>query len=218
MTEFVQRLITSFILGALFWISFIYLPPIYFSLILLSILILIMIFEWRRFFAIYQFTYWVTLPFYPMLPFMLLIFMNQDPLYHDLLLELFIIVASLDTGSYIVGSLFGAHKICPRISPQKTWEGFIGGYILAVLSLCFLVLYEQGKLLPLWIIMGFTLIICILALCGDLFESWLKRRAGIKHSGTMLPGHGGFLDRFDGILFAVFFFYLFKDQLVQLFG
>ena len=144
--------------------------------------------------------------------------MNQNPKYHDLLLELFIIVASLDTGSYIVGNLIGKHKICPRISPKKSWEGFLGGYLLATFNLSILVIYEQGILLPWWQIMGFTLIICVLALCGDLFESWLKRRAGIKHSGNMLPGHGGFLDRFDGILFAVFFFYIFKDQLVKLFG
>ena len=217
MTEFGKRLITSFFLGSLFWFLFAYLPPIYFSLILLSILVLIIVFEWRRFFTVYQSAYWLTLPFYPVFPFILLIIMNQNPLYHDLLLELFVIVASLDTGSYIIGSVFGKHKICPRISPQKTWEGFIGGYALAVLSLVFIMFYEQRKVLPLWLIMGFTLIICILALCGDLFESWLKRRAHIKHSGTMLPGHGGFLDRFDGILFAVFFFYLFKDQLVRFF-
>ncbi|GMU19837.1 MAG: hypothetical protein AMXMBFR12_10280 [Candidatus Babeliales bacterium] len=65
--------------------------------------------------------------------------------------------------------------------------------------------------------MTFTLLVCILSLIGDLFESWLKRRAGIKDSGTMLPGHGGFLDRFDGILFTVIFFYIFKDYLVKLF-
>ena len=123
MTEFERRLITSLCLGSLFWFSFIYLPPIYFSLILLSILILIMIFEWRRFFAIYQFTYWLTLPFYPVFPFMLLIFMNQSPLYHDLLLELFVIVASLDTGSYIIGSMFGKHKICPVLVQKKLGKG-----------------------------------------------------------------------------------------------
>lgn len=218
MTEFFQRLATSFFLGGCFWLSFIYFPPICFSFVLFAILIMIIVFEWRRFFAIYKFTYWVTLPFYPVLPFVLLILMNQDPRYHDLLLELFVIIASLDTGSYIVGTLIGRHKIAPQISSKKTWEGFMGGYISATIALSFLVIYEQGKLLPIWQLMGFTLIICILGLCGDLFESWLKRRAGIKHSGTMLPGHGGFLDRFDGIMFAVFFFYIFKDQLVKLFG
>ncbi len=218
MKEFIQRIITSFILGASFWISFIYLPPIYFSCILLGILAIIIFFEWRRFFKIQGLSFWLMLPFYPILPFALLIYMNQHPLYHDLLFELFLLVASCDSGSYIVGNLIGKHKIWPTISPKKTWEGFAGGFVFATIGLALLIRYEQGKLLPLWIIAGFSLIICILALLGDFFESWLKRHAHIKHSGTMLPGHGGFLDRFDGIMFAVFFFYIFKDQLVKLFG
>ena len=218
MTEFIKRVITSFVLGSCFWISFIYLPPIYFSSVLIGILLVIILFELRRFFPSRRLSFWLLMPFYPILPFALLIYMNQHPLYHSLLLELFLLVASYDTGSYIFGRLIGKHKVAPSISPRKTWEGVFGGYIFAVTSLSFLVVYEQGKLISWWIILGFTLIICTLAFCGDLFESWLKRRAHIKHSGTWLPGHGGFLDRFDGIMFAVFFFYLFKNQLIVLFG
>ncbi len=218
MTEFLKRVITSMLLGSCFWISFIYLPPIYFSSILVGVLLVIILFELKRFFPSRRLSFWLIIALYPIVPFILLIYMNQHPQYHDLLLELFLLVASYDTGSYIVGKLIGRHKIVPTISPAKTWEGAIGGYVFAVIGLSFLVLYEQEKLISWWIILGFCLIICTLAFLGDLFESWLKRRAHIKHSGTWLPGHGGFLDRFDGIMFAVFFFFLFKDQLVVLFG
>lgn len=218
MTEFIKRLATSIVLGTLFWISFIFLPPIYFSSILLAILLIIIFFEWQKMFALQGLSYWLILPFYPILPFVLLIYLNQHPLYHELLLDLFILVASFDTGSYIVGTLLGAHKIAPHISAKKTWEGVIGGYIFAAVGFIGLVRYEQGKLLPWSFMLGFSFIICALSLLGDLFESWLKRRAHVKDAGTMLPGHGGFLDRFDGIMFAVFFFYLFRDYLVTLLG
>lgn len=217
MTEFVTRVITGLVLGSIFWVSFIFFPPIYFSVLLVGILSIIMLFEWRRLFPQHPASFWLLWPFYPVLPFALLIYLNQHPVYHNLLLELFVLVASFDTGSYIVGWLIGRHKIAPTISPGKTWEGAIGGYLFALIGLSFLVIYEQGRLIPWWIIGGFTLLICVLSFLGDLFESWLKRRAHIKHSGTMLPGHGGFLDRFDGILFVVFFFFLFRDQLVKLF-
>lgn len=218
MAEFFQRIITSFVLGACFWLSFIYCSPIVFSFVLLTILLFIMIFEWRRFFSLHRFFFWIMLPFYPVMPFVLLIIMNQNPLYHNLLLPLFVIVASHDTGSYIVGTFLGKHKICPHISPSKTWEGFFGGYLFATVAFAFLMLFESPKSLPWWKILSFSFIICVLAFMGDMFESWLKRRVGIKHSGEMLPGHGGFLDRFDGIMFAGVFFYIFKDYLVQLFS
>ena len=218
MKEFITRIITSFFLGFCFWLSYIFLPPIVFSCILFLILMIIIIYEWTKLFNMNEISYWAMLPFYPVLPFALLIIMNQSPIYHGLLLELFIVVASHDTGSYIVGNLIGRHKIWPSISPGKTWEGFFGGYSFALVGLSLVTLYEQHKAISWWVLAIFTLIICTLALLGDIFESWLKRRAGIKHSGTMLPGHGGFLDRFDGIMFAVFFFYLFKDQLILLFG
>lgn len=214
--EFIKRIVTSFVLGACFWLLFIYLPPIYFSAVLLSILIQIVVFEWKNLFNIHSMLFWISLPFYPILPFFLLITMNNNPLYHDLLLVLFILVSSYDTGSYIIGNLLGRHKICP-LSPRKTWEGFFGGYMFACIGLN-LVLYEQAISKSWWFTVGFTGIVCVLSLTGDLFESWLKRRAHVKDSGDILPGHGGFLDRFDGILFAVFFFYFLRDQLVILFS
>ena len=214
---FIKRLLTGLVLGLLFWTSFVYLPPIYFSFILGLILTLIIIFEWKNFFNITCWQYWLVMPLYPILPFILLIIMNQHPMYHKLLFILFILVSSFDTGSYFVGTLYGYHQIAPSISKGKTWQGLIGGILFALIGLM-LVLWELKAFRPWWIVVPFTLMVCILSLIGDLFESWLKRRAQIKDSGTLLPGHGGFLDRFDGILFTVFFFYLFRNYLVDLFG
>lgn len=216
LTQFAKRLLTGFMLGVGFWTLFAYLPPIYFSLVLGIILTLIIVYEWKNFFDVTNLSFWLIMPFYPILPFAFLISMNQNPAHHALLFVLFIIVFSFDTGSYLIGSAFGYHKIAPTISPKKSWEGVAGGWIFACIGLI-LVLWELGKSKSPLFIMTFTLLVCVLSLIGDLFESWLKRRAGIKDSGTMLPGHGGFLDRFDGILFTVIFFYIFKDYLVKLF-
>jgi phosphatidate cytidylyltransferase len=215
LTEFMKRLITGILLGVAFWAVYFYLPPICFSLILLVILLLIIVYEWTQFFPINTPLFWLLMPPYLILPFVLLITLNHSPIYHELVLILFILVFSFDTGSYIVGTVAGKHYIYQAISPKKTWEGLLGGYIFACLGFAFIV-FERGYKTPWWLLALFTLTICLLSLVGDLFESWLKRRARLKDSGTLLPGHGGFLDRFDGILFAVFFFYLCKDFLIAL--
>ncbi len=111
-----------------------------------------------------------------------------------------------DTGAYLVGSLFGKHKILPRISPGKTWEGCIGGLIFTILS-AFLMEYLFGKSsITAWMLLA--LIASVTGTLGDLVESMFKRLAGIKDSGNLLPGHGGVLDRFDSLIFAVPFVYL----------
>lgn len=215
-TNFYRRFVTALFLGFAFWTIFAYTPPLYFSITLALILCLIITCEWSHFFPINHPTYWLTLPLYPSLPFILLIHMNHMPAYRHLLFILFILVFSFDTGSYIIGSLWGKHPISRNISYHKTWEGFIGGYLFALAGLVFIV-WEQHIIYVPSILIPFTLLVCVLSLCGDLFESFLKRRAGLKDSGTLLPGHGGFLDRFDGILFAVFFFYFCREFLATLF-
>lgn len=214
-TEFLKRLTTGIFLGLGFWIIYFYLPPIFFSLILVIILLFIITYEWTRFFPHDSLLFWFLMPPYLIVPFTLLIMLNHDPLYHELLLILFILVFSFDTGSYITGTLIGKHHICRSISPKKTWEGLLGGYIFAYLGFI-LIIFERGYQTPWWLIAIFTLTVCLLSLIGDLFESLLKRRAHLKDSGTFLPGHGGFLDRFDGILFAVFFFYFCRNYLISL--
>ena len=102
-----------------------------------------------------------------------------------------------------VGIAFGQHHDCPAISPGKTWEGVAGGLLLAGITLTLLMYYYAIPYTSVFLA-GATLTPCTAALIGDLFESWLKRRAGIKDSARILPGHGGFLDRFDGHMIAVF--------------
>ena len=105
-----------------------------------------------------------------------------------------------DTVAYFTGRYFGATPLAPRLSPKKTWEGFLGGFIGSVLMVVFIGLYYRpiGELHSL--ILGIT--IGILGPLGDLFESLLKRDVEIKDAGRFFPGHGGLLDRFDGLLFA----------------
>jgi phosphatidate cytidylyltransferase len=114
-------------------------------------------------------------------------------------LSIFILIWANDTFAYLTGRLFGKHKLLERISPKKTWEGFIGGVLFAVLAGVLLAYFLNDSYLK-YIIYG--LIAGILGTAGDLFESMLKRSVGVKDSGNILPGHGGILDRFDAVLFV----------------
>ena len=105
-----------------------------------------------------------------------------------------------DTGAYLVGSAIGKHRLFERISPKKSWEGSIGGAIFALggAALCW---YLFGDiLLWQWFVLG--LIIVIIGTLGDLVESLFKRSLGVKDSGSILPGHGGMLDRFDAVFIS----------------
>ena len=116
---------------------------------------------------------------------------------------LFIIfcVAAADVGAYFGGSIIGGAKLAPRISPNKTWSGFFSGQLLAVVMGSFIgafvgIGWVNGALL--------ALPVAILSVLGDLFESAVKRQLGVKDTGTLIPGHGGFLDRLDSLMAAVF--------------
>jgi len=118
-----------------------------------------------------------------------------------------------DTGAYFAGSSLGRHKLAPKVSPNKTWEGAVGGIAAAMASTAFLYGLQRGlacRGLPDWSLAAYLWMGAALALVsqiGDLVESMLKRDAGIKDSGGIFPGHGGVLDRCDGILFAAPVFY-----------
>lgn len=119
----------------------------------------------------------------------------------DIAFSFFFMLWANDTGAYFAGTKFGKHKLFERISPKKSWEGFIGGAIAALILgyVCHLIFPDSYSLL-FWLAMALTVV--IFGTLGDLAESMLKRSLGIKDSGTILPGHGGILDRFDGLLLA----------------
>jgi phosphatidate cytidylyltransferase len=113
---------------------------------------------------------------------------------------LFAIVWSFDSAAYFSGRAFGGPKLAPTISPNKTWSGTIGGVIAAIMITLFLGMLWHVQ--PLWVFGLVALIVAVFAQAGDLYESALKRRVGIKDSGQLIPGHGGILDRIDGLLVA----------------
>jgi phosphatidate cytidylyltransferase len=115
---------------------------------------------------------------------------------------------AVDTGAYAVGRLVGRHLLAPRISPKKTWEGAVGGYAAGVGAFLGLnaLLDTHASLLTM---LPFALAMPVFAQVGDLFESWMKRRMGVKDASGLLPGHGGFLDRLDSLVFVVPALYVF---------
>lgn len=127
--------------------------------------------------------------------------------YYLLPLSIFIFLWTNDTGAYCTGSLFGKHKLFPRISPAKSWEGSIGGGVLVLIVATIIYFLEsQGEnlsTLNLWEWLGLGLVVVVFGTWGDLVESLFKRTLGIKDSGNILPGHGGMLDRFDSSLMAI---------------
>ncbi|MCR4440938.1 MAG: phosphatidate cytidylyltransferase [Peptococcaceae bacterium] len=131
-----------------------------------------------------------------------------------LVVYLFVIVWSTDTGAYFTGTVFGRHLLAPHISPNKKWEGFFGGLLVSILAAYILIRVsppEKGCLF-----LGVAPFVSIAGQAGDLFESALKRYAGVKDSGTIIPGHGGVLDRFDSVLWAApvtYYLFLLMERL-----
>ncbi|MBL7859115.1 MAG: phosphatidate cytidylyltransferase [Cyclobacteriaceae bacterium] len=140
--------------------------------------------------------------FYVAIPFSLLniaVFEKGEYNFEVIFGCLFILWAS-DTGAYVAGTLFGKRKLFERISPKKSWEGFFGGALLALVFAYGIAHYFPLFTLQQWMIIA--VIIIVGGTFGDLVESLLKRSIEIKDSGNSLPGHGGFLDRFDGLLIS----------------
>jgi phosphatidate cytidylyltransferase len=129
-----------------------------------------------------------------------------------IIIGFFILLWANDTGAYLLGMSFGRTKLFERISPKKTWEGFLGGFLTAAI-VAWLLSSWLGVVNNIhWVII--SVIISISGTYGDLIESMLKRSVGVKDSGTIMPGHGGFLDRFDSTIISFPLVYLF----ITLFG
>jgi phosphatidate cytidylyltransferase len=140
--------------------------------------------------------------FYVALPFALLNIAAYDEgeYNYEIVLGSLLILWASDTGAYFAGTRFGKRKLFERISPKKSWEGFVGGAVLALIFVAGLSYFLHSLTTQQWVIVG--IIIIVGGTFGDLIESLLKRSIEIKDSGDSLPGHGGFLDRFDGLLIS----------------
>jgi phosphatidate cytidylyltransferase len=144
---------------------------------------------------------------YTVIPFSLLNFIvfpgfsGDNHFYPWILVGIFLIIWTYDSMAYAGGTLFGKHKMCKNISPKKSWEGFVTGAVFAIIMGILNAVIFQSLSIISWIITA--LIIVAFGTIGDMFESKIKRDLNIKDSGTILPGHGGFLDRFDSLLFAI---------------
>lgn len=126
---------------------------------------------------------------------------TQGTYHYEVVLGILLVLWANDTGAYLVGSRLGKQKLFQRISPQKSWEGAVGGTILALIVSCGIAYYLDGLHWGLWL--GIGSIITLAGTYGDLVESMLKRSLNLKDSGETLPGHGGFLDRFDSFLLSI---------------
>jgi len=162
----------------------------------------IMLFEWRRIVVGWGPGWQVAGFVYALAPALSLLWIRERFMVAgqsaglELLVWVFIVTWSVDIGAYFAGRTFGGPKLAPAISPNKTWSGLVGGVVAAAIGGG---IWAHTVMLPgatYWLAPLFA----VAAQGGDLFESWLKRRAGVKDSGTWLPGHGGALDRLDGLV------------------
>lgn len=137
------------------------------------------------------------------MPFALLdiIAFDGDYFYASTVLGLLLMNWLNDSGAYFSGSFFGKHKLFPRISPKKTWEGTIGGAVVTFVVAYILSIFITDITLAQWMVLA--VIVSIFGTIGDLVESMFKRSLSIKDSGNLLPGHGGMLDRFDAFIFII---------------
>lgn len=195
--------------GLLFTIMFLiessYLPPEYYFLIFPVLMCIFLIKLYRpkdkKPFTSIAFTIlgivYVALPF----SFLSMLVYRYGDYNGLILIGILLILWASDVGAYFAGTLFGKRKLFERISPKKSWEGSIGGFLLAVSMSLGVGFYFE--VLPLWQWIGVAVLIVVGGTYGDLVESLFKRSILIKDSGNLIPGHGGFLDRFDGLLLAV---------------
>ncbi|MFA6534887.1 MAG: phosphatidate cytidylyltransferase [Candidatus Babeliales bacterium] len=211
--EFFKRLLTS--LAIIFCFGGAYLHSVaMFSLLMFIILVLVLFFEWPKLVDFDSPYSWIATVFYPIFPVLSLIFLNYRFHQVDLAIPMypFLVAWTADTFGYFVGKIWGVHKIYPKISPGKSWEGFFGSFVAVVVLNFFLLpnikiepIYSyfcKVTILTVIVILLISLIFTIVAFLGGMLISILKRHNGLKDVGNVLPGHGGFLDRFDSVFFT----------------
>ncbi|MEE2700524.1 MAG: phosphatidate cytidylyltransferase [Bacteroidota bacterium] len=145
---------------------------------------------------------------YVIIPLLLIqLFVRSDSDYPEnsfdpaIVLIMFILTWTFDTFAYLFGIAFGKHKIMPSVSPKKSWEGYIGGFVFTIIAAYFThQFFDQLALKTLMII---SIVLPLTATVGDFIESYYKREAGVKDSGNFIPGHGGMLDRMDAFLITI---------------
>lgn len=190
--EFIKRAVTGLILSLIIFYNLIYFPKI-FSIIIIIFFLIILKFEWALIyknifknikynFIKYKFIFYLTTLIYLIIPFLLILYFEQ--INYKLNLYLFLLSFIHDTASYIFGKLFGINKLCPKISPSKTIQGALAGFLAIFFTI---LLFNKLNIFNLI----FSIILTLGFLTSDLFESYLKRLANIKDSGSILPGHGG---------------------------
>jgi phosphatidate cytidylyltransferase len=188
--------------------------PITFCLIFIPFITLVFLFELFRSDSKVLENATITLTgfVYVAVPFSLINFivfpgLLEEPVYYpSTLLGIFFIIWIYDSVAYLVGSRFGKHKIHEKISPNKTWEGLIAGAVFGLVTgILNAVIFQRLSVLS-WLII--SMVIVVFGTLGDLFESKIKRELNVKDSGSILPGHGGLLDRFDSLLFALPFIFI----------
>ena len=174
----------------------------YYFATLVALAACVMFYEWRRIIHGWGFGWQAAGFVYALVPALALLWIRErfqvggTAMGLELLLWVFVTTWSVDIGAYFAGRTIGGPRLAPRISPNKTWAGLIGGMLAAAV---FGGLWASVLQLP-SILVLLAAPFAAAAQGGDLFESWLKRRAGIKDSGSWLPGHGGALDRLDGLV------------------
>ncbi len=188
-------------------------PDNYLFLIILPVVMLWFSFIFiKRKQAIYSMLITVSGLIYILLPLSLIPFLTQNSLtdhkYNpEILIGILLVIWTYDSFAYITGISFGKHKMVPEISPKKSWEGFFGGLVFAIITGLLYARFTSLLSYKDWLFLSF--IVVLAGTAGDLFESLLKREAGVKDSGNIMPGHGGILDRFDSILFIIPFVFIY---------
>lgn len=199
------------IMGTLFYVLGVVLYPIAYILQLLLILtpLLIALFSEKYSFEKVAVSCWTSM-FFVALPCTLMMEIYREPKFMSggkyLLIILFCLIWINDIFAYLTGMAIGKHKLFERISPKKTIEGSLGGLVMTILT-AFLVNHFWLNMMSDLKMIGMALIVVVFGSLGDLCESMMKRQAGVKDSGNVIPGHGGILDRFDATFLAVPFVY-----------